>query len=337
MLWLICFSLWTITAVESLTVDGKLPAVVDSFMIKTAIAKTKFVEEKYNNWTPDEAMSFYEKYDGQMAFIDDNNELLADYMLKLLGRNCIDYENCTCDFSGDFLDVLSFCAEHPVNEKAIPDFSRMSDIDRNAYTDDELTRGMRDAQLVFPITITGLNSEFADNAYVRMNKEDITFVGMPSTDGNGTYAMVSAATAVPYGILKSSANKEAAWKLVCHILRHRKKLETYQNDCTRGIPVLKSQFDFDAELSESYSVSINGTFSNHVRGMQNEEPFYIPDDVKEKLKDYILNVKFNIYTQSVVDEMIDEECKPVLAGERTPEQAVEILKNRISLYLSENS
>ena len=68
-----------------LTVNGELPAAVNGFFISKAVAKTKFVGEEYTNWTPEQAMEFYENLPEGMAFIDDADEQLARYMLQKNG------------------------------------------------------------------------------------------------------------------------------------------------------------------------------------------------------------------------------------------------------------
>ncbi len=323
--------------IEGLTIDGELPAVVDSFFIQTAVAKTKFVGEEYTNWTPEQAMQFYDDMPEGMSFTGDNNYSLSFYMLRNPGKGCIDYRNFTCDFAdSSFVDALRFCAEHPVKEMFEPDFARMSNEEWFEYINDEETRGLRDAQLVFRFDIGGFDHSLAAHAYGDLNGEDVTFVGLPSSDGNGAKTYTNNINAQPYGILKNCSNKEAAWKLVCQLLRYRKKLEPYMVDDTRGIPVLKSQFELDYDRSDTYNNSINGPL--YAPGNTNEKNVsYLPKEVKDKLRDYIFSVKFDIYYPDELSYFIDEECDPVLAGERTPEQAAEILDDRISTYLSERS
>lgn len=92
---------------EGLTVDGELPAVIDSFFLSTAVAKTRFIGGEYTNWTPEQAMQFYEDIPEGMEFLDAANEQLAPYMLENIACECIDFKNNTCDFSNsNFVDVL---------------------------------------------------------------------------------------------------------------------------------------------------------------------------------------------------------------------------------------
>lgn len=326
-------------ALEALTVDGELPAMIDNFAISTAIAKTKFVGKEYTNWTVDEAMEFYNNLPEDMDFVEpESTDSLSRYMLGKLGKDSIDYTSFTCDFTnGDFVRALSFCADNPIPEGITPDFMKMTDDERYFYSKDQVTRGMRDAQLVFPLRINGFNESLADNIYARMNREEVTFVGLPSSDGNGASTNTFFFKGIPYGIMKSCGNKEAAWELVCYILRHRPKVEAYTSDDTQGIPVLMDQLMYDYELSESHASSINHELYFPEAMVEEGEGFYLPQELKDELYDYILSVKLDFYYPTSLDYIIDEECAPALSGDRSPESAADILQDRISTYLSEQS
>ncbi|MDO4864755.1 MAG: hypothetical protein Q4A05_11355, partial [Ruminococcus sp.] len=324
---------------EGLTVDGELPAVIDSFFLSTAVAKTRFVGDEYADWTPEQAMQFYEDMPEDMAFIDDADEMLAEYMLENIACECIDFENNTCNFSdSNFVDVLRFCAEHPVKDMREFDFEHASEQQIHEYLFEEEARGALDKQLVSSFTITGFDSGLAGQTYGYLNFEDFTIVGLPSNDGSSARAWRYRQTC-PYGILKGCSDKESAWKLVSSYVKYRKPLEKSVSDGTLGIPTIRSLFDIDYDRDESYNNSINRKIYRPVQGANDDDngTAYLPQALKDKLRDYIFSAKIDIYFPNELLDIVEEECQPVLAGERTPEQAAEILDNRISIYLSEKS
>lgn len=307
---------FTECSLDGLTVDGRLPAIMENYFIYTAIAKTKFVDKKYENWTASDAMYFYSKLSGfgeDMEFCKayDNTEFM-DYMIKLEGLNCIDMKNNTCSFGSDFADILDFCKNNPIKY--------------TTYNEADFS-GFNDNQLVYKLCISGLNSGLAQETYFHMNKDEITFVGYPSENGQGTY--IEPKWQQLFGITEQCGNKEAAWDILCRMMKHHKTLEKYEINGTIGVPVLKAELQKDYDRHESYNNSINANIWT-----QNEnEQEYLPADIKNMLYEYILSVPANPYIPQSLEYIISEECEPVVSGERT----AEILQSRISIYLSEKS
>lgn len=204
------------------------------------------------------------------------------------------------------------------------------------YAVDVESRGLQDKQLVFPIEINGFNSLLAYEAYGKLNFEEATFVGLPGSDGNG---VINTHGIQPCGILRSCSDKESAWSFVTAYLQYRKPLEISEQTGALGIPVLKKQFDEDYDRSEEYVNSINHIIKKNAVGASSadNEERYIPQEYKDRLRDYILGTRFNIYFSYEMYDIVEEECEPVFIGERSPEQAAEIIENRITTILSERS
>lgn len=320
-------------ALEGMTVDGKLPAVMDGYYIFTAAAKTKFIPKEYENWTAADAMEFYNKFHDEMDFCDRTEESsLADYMLKIEGMNCIDRNNSKCDFSGAFTELLEFCKSNPV--QVIPQLSvaQMTDEQWREYFADKESKAINDVQLVFPIRIDGFTSGLGQFTYGYFNKEDITFVGYPSENGNGTYVYPASAM---FSICSQSGNKENAWKLLCRMFKHQPVLEKSMHDGTRGVPILKKQLQSDYDRHPDYNQSINN--GNILYNAVEKDGGYITQEYKDMLYEYILSVPANPYVPESLRYIIDEEVDPVILDNRTAEQAAEILQSRLEIYLSERS
>ena len=65
------------------------------------------------------------------------------------------------------------------------------------------------------------------------------------------------------------------------------------------------------------------------------EDFNISDETVQKAYDYITGVEFDPYLNYILSNMITEECRAVLEGDKTAEECADILQSRISIYLSE--
>lgn len=314
---------------EGMTVDGKLPALVQTVYIKTAAAKTKFVPKEYENWTPQQAMEFYGKakdIDKEMSFMGEerswDKSLMSRYFLTRSAAGCIDLSAHTCDFfSGSFISSLDFCVSHKPADTY------------NTLDEDIDLSGLTDKQLVFPFIINGFNEQYGGDTYGALNGEDITFVGYPSDDGCGAYVFSNGDM---MGITSVCSSEEKAWKITQYWLKWQKKLEKYMIDGTRGVPVLKEALDRDYRRPEDYKNSINADIYR-ITGNNSFEAVKITQEYKDMLYDYLFRVEFHPYQPDEFMNMIFEEADYVVEGERTPEQCASILQDRITTFLSEKS
>ena len=115
-----------------------------------------------------------------------------------------------------------------------------------------------------------------------------------------------------FGMNSASPNKEAAWKLLEIMLS-----EDFQKEVKGNIPARKDAFDnfYDKDY-----------YGNQILSEEGKTLFY-----------YL--VEHAHWTAiSYTDEIliiIHEEVAPVWAGDRTAEQAADIIQNRVSIYLNE--
>lgn len=321
---------------EGFELNGELPAMAEAYTIRTYFAKTKFVGKEYENWTPDEAMSFYESMPEGMSFMEENSgeATLMNYMLNMSYTDYASPFSDTCDFrGGSFTDILRFCADNPFETGRFSFYWEVPESERYDYQKEQLYAGINDKYLIYPIQIYGFDSRFATDTYINMGCDDVTFVGYPTENGQGTRIMPSTEL---YAISKQSGNKENAWEILSYILKKR-PIKANDKAAIYGLPILKSQLEADYDDREDYYHSINSGSFFRGDAIEEENRSYLPKEYKDKLLDYIENVKIDVYSPSQVKYIIDEEAQAVLAGERSAEDCAEILDNRVSIYLSENS
>ncbi len=318
---------------EGLEVNGAIPAITNSFTIRTAVAKTKFVGEDAENWTPEQAIEAYQKYSGQMQYIgmNDSENALSDYMLLKASRNCVDAASYTCNFMNtEFTSLLDFLHENPSQGSYPVDYTTMTPSEFDAYFAERDMQMYNDKSLIYCTYISDFDQAVGNDLYARFGGEDITFVGYPSEDGNGAVTEVSSWM---FGISKKSENKEAAWSFINYLFEDEVQRDFYGT--STGIPVIKKYLDEqknnkDTEDHRSiyYPLIVPG---NHDMSMN------ITEEAVQKYYDYILSVKFEPYRDYRVELIIAEECAAALAGEKTAEEVAEILQGRVEIYLSERS
>lgn len=102
------------------------------------------------------------------------------------------------------------------------------------------------------------------------------------------------------------------------------------NEENRGLPVIKSFYDYYMSLSADNENSIL-----FVPDWQEDTP--ITKEQAEQIRDYIFRTKFSPYFNFEINSIISEECAAVINGEKTGSECADILNNRIGIYLSERS
>lgn len=311
---------------EGFEINGKIPAISSGFYIRTAVAKVKNVGADKENWTPEEAIEAYNSKPENSEFMESTGNYIADFFMAKASRSCIDLENYTCDFTNkEFITTLEFIKDTPKIAEE-PDLVNMSEDEVSAFFRDKETALMFDKKIVNEISIAGINDALGNNISALFGGEDTVFVGYPSTDGKG----YTTGCDFMYAITDNSPNKEGAWKLICYLMDEKtQKTNNLQN---AGIPVFQSVLDEAAfELDEKVTGSIRSCYLLP----DGSEDFVISNETIEKAYNYIMNIEFEPYFNYIVESIVDEECRAVLAGDRTTEECADILQSRISIYLSE--
>ncbi|MBQ8296714.1 MAG: carbohydrate ABC transporter substrate-binding protein [Ruminococcus sp.] len=307
--------------------DGELPLICTGFQLKTVIAKTELVGEDMENWTLDEMIAYYDSMPEDISFLDTWETIydLPDFMLLKIMRECIDLENGTCDFHGAFLDAFEFIERENIKEGI--DFSTMSDTEINEYFNAKDTNLKDGRALLCPIYLNGINQFAAQNVYYNFGGADVTFVGHPSTDGVGT--VTNSSYMEIYGILDNSDCKEEAWNFLSTYFSVGSQVKNTQTGM--GLPVIDAAIDEAMEASSYENFSINAALETNGTEIVSQ----IDEKTKQDIADYIRSVEIDPYFDPQLENIIREEFEAVVEGEKTPEEAADMLENRISLYLNE--
>jgi hypothetical protein len=304
---------------ESLETDGELNALFNIFRLDTAAVKASRYGSEYTDWTYSQAIEAYNNLpeNSDFLFIQMTKFDLWQYMMKNIGRDCIDFENNSCDFSKNLPEVLEFLLNLPEIE------------DKRKSGGNISGNLINDTALVDETTFFGINSSITELYYMDFNGEDITYTGFPSVNGSGAYAQIDTL----YAIMDASPNKEGAWEFLSTLFSDTALKEISLD--FRGIPVTESAIHDLAYETKSY---IGGSIRETFQSIYNEgEEFTMTDEAIGNLIDYIKEVKFYPYYDNQIDSIIKEEYQSVLEGEKSIEECVDILNSRINIFLSEKA
>lgn len=306
---------------EAAETDGHLYSISPSFLVKTIAAKEKWINQ--TNWNIDDFIKSYYAFNQEMSlFPNGNNNAAVLSFITNNGSNFVDYKNHTCYFNSDeFISVLEFSKEFPNVEQY--DFEQYSCKDGTALLNTMYIKSFRDINVQKQCI-------FGD--------DKISFVGFPSNKGNGSMMLLSN----QFAIMENSDNKDGAWNFI----RFQFNDEFYKQ--TRdGFPVTEKglQIVMKEALERPYFIEENGEkYYWNEEGIDLYSNMPIPIDLmtetdRDFYEDFIrsINTITSGNNDSKINNIMNEEVLAFFADECTAEQCAEIIHNRVSILLSEQS
>ncbi len=315
--------------------EGKLTTLAPSFYISTLGCKSKYFDKQ--NWTIDEFLETCKNLpEGMKPFKSGNTNIEIFSRLIFSSGDFVDYNNATCNFdSPDFIKILEFCNEYPNSGEGDEiDWENATDEEMNAFWEESEVALRNDKALLSDIYLS--NPRDYARAVQGEFGEDVTLVGNPSV--NGTGAMIYTSTS--YAIMENSDYKDVCWDFIKEIFSE----ENQNSETLYDFPVLKSAFEkkLDESMERPYYTDENGKKHEyddmHYMGGKEIKINPLTQAERDFLVEYISNAKPTpFYYNDDVNNIIFEEVEAYFAGDKTAEQTAEIIQNRVSILISEQS
>lgn len=289
---------------DAITVDGKLPFLMNGFMLQTMTGRKTVIGEYEGKWTIDNFIKCCKEQDSNVDILGDTSSRnMAGILLRDGMEENINWKTGECTFdSGEFGKMLEFCGRYGDGEESY-------DFDSNT-AGKEICNGTRMCM------VDVINSV----AYMAVNRialnEDVAYMGFPSKQG-GSIEVLPINT---MSIFKASEHKEEAWEIIKEVILDTK---------TEGaIPVLNNEFDEHVE--EVKKMVAAGCAVNDVRiDTITEEDINM---MKELVKRAVYAGEFSYEIYSVI---IDDIYK-YFDGEKKLEDTIKIIQDRMEKYVNEN-
>lgn len=310
--------------------DGKLLTLSPTFYVSTFAAKKKFIDKQ--GWTTDEFIETYNNCPDDMELFRYNAGKEEVLSMFLYSGKFIDTENGTCNFnSPEFIKILEFCNGIESEEM---DWGSMSNDEMNNYWNKQETAIANDKALLSDMTIYNMR-DYNRQLHVTFN-EEVSFVGIPDASGNGAMLQTNNNCA----IMANSENKEVCWKFISQFFD-----EDYQtSDRFYAIPALKSAFEtrLDETMKNPYYIDSDGKKHEYDDTYYiNDEEVKVPNLTQEErdfLEEYILGAECQLVEFSNdITNIIFEEVNVYFEGERSAQETAELIQNRVSILVSEQS
>lgn len=296
---------------DAYSIEGKLYYVIPSFEVGSLIGSPSVIGDRAS-WTFADALQLLETLPAGTGLIPEANRTsFLQTMMTYCGSELIDTKTATCNFqSRNFLNMIEYA-------KSLPEESDMELYDENYWRNYE-------AQFLEGRTLlAGMSvSSFSDvNYYVNgIFGEEASYIGFPTEDGIGSYIRAEES----YAISAHSAHPEGAWEFLRYYLT-----DEYQSDLEWGLPIQKKYFleNSRSALREQQTYQVNGESATL-------EP--MTEEALERLITFILSVNRRYYDNQEITNIVTEETAAFFAGDKTAQEAAEIIQRRAQIYVDTN-
>lgn len=308
---------------EKFELDGKIYMIPKYFNILTYVGKSSVVGEKMG-WTVEDVMACLEKNPQAKLFDGSGQASVLYYCLTMDTGRFLDWEKGECHLDTDeFKSLLEFT-------KGLDNYDIKTSLESSDILEqmEELQDGKTILESAFLSQIYDIQKDGA-----RFN-DAVTFVGYPTADGTPTCLLNSS---FRYGIMSRSKHKEGAWEFLQYYLLTKTKGGggdgiTYSN----GFPSLKE--DFESKVDDAAKQTKDTFQENKVSyaGVW-EYTYHIPtqEDV-DTVKTLVSCARPYSAGNGQVIGIILEEADSYFQGQKSLEEVIDVMQNRVGIYMSEN-
>ncbi len=303
---------------EAFETNGKLYRFTDSFEIYTVLGKES-IFGKENGITIDRLNEIAAQRPNAEMFPGVTKNDILTYATELSGGDFLDHEKQTCNFKSEqFMKILEYANSYPDN---------VDDYFENHFDYDVMFKNEK------ALLMNAYLTSYADVFRYEKSEfgENVTAVGFPSENGNGTSFIVNSG----FAIIEKSENKSGAWEFVRTLL-----LADYQDEVTE-FPVRNDSLEKAAQTAmkhdpdrDNVSYVVIGQIMFGSNTYDIGEPKQTDIDKMNKiiaLADGIMS-----YDSSVSD-IISEEASAYFSGVRSVQETAELIEQRVLLYLNEKN
>ena len=307
---------------KAMQIDGKYYYIAPGFYVNTLVGAAKTVGTE-PGWTMDDLKKVLDEHKDARPFYSENkNDNLYNFITMNI-NDYVDWSTGECTFDGqDFKDILEICIRG-TNEET--DYSEDSPSEPSLIKEGKvlLTNG------------GSLDMESVE-LYEAMFNGDITFIGYPNKDKDGSYFSFDK----QLGIYSKSKNKDAAWEFLKTFLT-----KEYQGDRNNlySNPTRQDAFDMLVK-SKTATEKYTDELGNEVEPLEsgwgwddlNVDIGPLTDKQAQMYIDLVNNTDKTGEYNDEIGNIITEEAKAYFSGQKSLDETADVIQNRVKTYVNEN-
>lgn len=304
-------------------INGGLFIAFDSVLINTLVGAESIVGNR-NSWTIAELRNAFSSMPKDATVLDYyfDQPTVFSYIFGMSLDSYIDFETGQCNFdSEDFRSNLEFIKGFPTK------FNWSTAEAVNSEATERLLNGQQ--MLASEVFWRLRDIQFWDNIFGGRS----TFIGYPTSDGSvGSSFYIRG-----HKLAMSSTcrNKDVAWEFLRQMFLPKYSKETIQNVSTDGVFALYiNQTDY--ELLKELDMNISSTKATRSL-FDGPQYTYRPATEEEcqRYDNFINSInKIDLCDQEIFN-IVQDTSNPYFANDKTLDETVQLINNRVSLYLNE--
>ena len=321
--------------IKGAMIDGKLTYLPSGFSLCTMVAKTSVVGPRMG-WSLQDMMKLANEYKDVDLWQNIDKMSALDRILELNYDQFIDQEEKTCHFdSPQFREILEFANSFKAEREYDTHLQPLCLQEGSILLADAYIYDFEDVQRLIA---------YFDGEYVN-------FIGYPSLNG-GNGCILSPTDC--FGMSAFSEHKEGAWQIIEEVLladegdsEYRfcfpSRIESFERQKER---VLNEKYAYDADgnlmLDEIGEPMIQPGIQFKLMGENGESWDYVTHPVTEEeiaiVEKLIEGAKFQkvMFHETEAYKIISEEAGAYFSGNKSVEEAVNGIQERMNLYFKED-
>lgn len=310
---------------EATMVDGKMYYVTSSFNVNTLTASAKVVGTT-KGWTFDDMKKLLdEKGSSARPFYAQSKESMLYSFAGSATSDFVDWSTGECSFdSQDFKSILEICNRGTAEEEEWSE-------DSESYPSQ-----IQSGKILFE---TGSISVDELQMYEAIFGGDITFIGYPAEDKEGSYFTLGNSM----GIYSKSKVKDGAWEFLRTIMTKEYQGKQVSTSYMWNLPSRKDAMDLKFEIvtaTEKFTDEYGTEHEpmNYTSGFDDME--YQVKPLTQKQVDQFMDLvnstkKIGGWNEDIMNIII-EESKAYFQGDKGLDETADLIQNRVKTYVNEN-
>lgn len=307
---------------KAMQIDGKYYYIAPGFYVNTLVGAAKTVGTE-PGWTMDDLKKILdENKDARPFYSENKNDNLYNFITMNIS-DYVDWSTGECSFDGqDFKDILEIC-NRGSNEET-------------EYSEDSPSEPSLVKEGKVLLTNGGSLDMESVELYEAMFNGDITFIGYPNKDKDGSYFSFDN----QLGIYSKSKVKDAAWEFLKTFLT-----KEYQGDRNNlySNPTRQDAFDMLVK-SKTATEKYTDELGNEVEPLQsgwgwddlNVDIGPLTEKQAQMYIDLVNNTDKTGEYNDEIGQIITEEAKAYFSGQKSLDETADVIQNRVKTYVNEN-